>query len=77
MTNQSLSHQIPFDYPSKNNNKTEINTTKNRYDFSAFKNNENLNLKNNDYSKEFVYSLEAKLSQEYLKNNELKNYIKY
>ena len=74
--NQSLSQQMPFDYPSKNNNnKNNINIIDNRNDLSAFKGNENINIKNNNYNKEHVNSLEEKLRQENLKNNELKNYI--
>ena len=67
MTNQSISQQIPFDYHSKNNN---INNLENRNYFGAFKGNQiHLNDKNMNIS------LEEKLKQEYLKNNELKNYI--
>ena len=75
--NQSLSQQMPFDYPSKNNNnnKNNINIIDNKNDLSAFKGNENINIKNNNYNKEHVNSLEEKLRQENLKNNELKNYI--
>ena len=73
--NQSLSKQIPFDYPSKNNNKNNINFFENRNELGAFKGNEIINLKNNNYNNEYINSLEEKLKQENLKNNELKNHI--
>ena len=70
MTNQSFSQQIPFDYNSKNNNINNINNLENRNNSGAFKGNQIcLNDKNSNIS------LEEKLKQEYLKNNELKNYI--
>ena len=70
MTSQSFSQQIPFDYNSKKNNINNINNLENRNNSGAFKGNQIcLNDKNSNIS------LEEKLKQEYLKNNELKNYI--
>ena len=79
MTNQSFSQQMPFDYPSKNNNINNYNHIENKINSSAFKSNDkNTNLKynnNNIKNNETINTLEEKLRQETLKNNELKNYI--
>ena len=74
MTNQSLSRQIPFEYSSKNKNiNNHINNNENNNISSALLNENNFKFKNN--SDEIKFTFEEKLKQEYLKNQELKNYI--
>ena len=78
MTNQSFSQQMPFDYPPKNNIINSYNHIENKTNSGAFKSNDkNTNLKynNNIKNNETFNTLQEKLRQETLKNNELKNYI--
>ena len=73
--NKSLSQQIPFDYSTSKNNIDNINNN--------IMNSSGLNLKNNNKMLNSIdigeynhmNNLEEKLNQEYLKNNELQNYI--